>query len=71
MKAFLIIWTILIIIALLSIPILSYYVVFKLNKKKRMVIRKKWLKDVVTSDINMDYKEGFIDAIEKIRKFDV
>ena len=71
MKAFLIIWTILIIIALLSIPILSYYVVFKLNKKKRMVIRKKWLKDVVTSDINMDYKEGFIDAIEKIREVDV
>ena len=70
-NVFLIIWTILIIIAVLSIPVLSYYIFFKHNKKKRVVIREKWLKDIVTSDINMDYKEGFIDAIEKIRKFDV
>lgn len=70
-NVFLIIWTILIIIAVLSIPVLSYYILFKYNKKKRVVIREKWVKDIVTSDINMDYKEGFIDAIEKIRKFDV
>ena len=70
-NVFLIIWTILIIIAVLSIPVLSYYILFKHNKKKRVVIREKWLKDIATSDINMDYKEGFIDAIEKIRKFDV
>ena len=70
-NVFLIVWTTLIIIALLSIPVFSYYVFFKRNKKTREEIRKKWLKDIVTSDINMDYKGGFIDAIGKIREFDI
>jgi len=70
-NVFLIVWTILIIIALLSIPVFSCYIFFKYNKKKRELIRKEWLKDIGTSDIDMDYKEGFIDAIVKIREFDV
>ena len=71
MKTFIIIWTILIIIALLSIPVTAYYGFFTHNKKVvRKIQRDNWIKEVSSLDLNMDYKAGYIDAIKKTEIFD-
>lgn len=71
MKTFIIIWTILIIIALLSLPVVCYYGFFTHNKKVvRKIQRNNWIKEVSLSDLNMDYKAGYIDAIKKTEIFD-
>ena len=69
MKIIVLIWFILFIIGLLYIPVFCYYLFFIHNKKVTRLQKDKYIEEMGKTDFPMDYKEGFIDAMEKTKEF--
>lgn len=69
MKIFVLIWFILIVICLLLIPVVTYFLLFIHNKEVIKLQKEKYIEEMGKTDFPMDYKEGFIDAMEKTKEF--
>ena len=69
MKIICLIWFILLVISLLLIPVSSYYLLFIHDKRVIKLQKDKYIEEMKKTDFPMDYKEGFIDAMEKTKEF--
>jgi len=69
MKIIGLIWFILIVIGFLLIPVCGYWLLFIYDKKVTRLRKDKYIEVMRKTDFPMDYKEGFIDAMEKTKEF--
>ena len=69
MKIIALIWFILVVIIILSIPVYSYYLLFIRDREVIKLRKDKYIEEMGKTDFPMDYKEGFIDAMKETKKF--